>query len=227
MILFTSYTGSDIEQTNYLKNQIGGLQSEIQCLQEDNSSLTYAICNLENENNIHTSSLRSTDYLIEALYSTKRGQRELFKEIKEKYTLPGTKFKLVKGLGYKVFITKDFYKALAAYNGPEVFVTSIYRGSNPRSAHAAGRAIDVRLKDKSGKELVEWLRTPEGINWVESNGLNVKIEDNKWTSLLTSYRSIFRPMGLGKYIFMNSDATAAHIHIAIKPHFKKNKFKKI
>lgn len=75
------------------------------------------------------------------------------------------------------------HAALSAYDGPECVITSMRRLSNPASKHFTGKAVDIQITD----ELVTYLISDAGKQWLAAHGLDFYIEDNRKSSRLRKY----------------------------------------
>ena len=94
--------------------------------------------------------------------------------------------------------------ALAYYSGPIFIISSNYRRSNPRSKHYTGSAIDISTR-LNFDELVKYLESSEGKNWLRTFDLGYQIEN------VSKYR--FHR----KYVY-NKYATGPHIHLFVRRH---------
>lgn len=117
--------------------------------------------------------------------------------------------------GFKVLgrvnasISAQLDAALASYTGPNVSITSLRRYWNNKSAHRHGNAVDFEWSP----ELIKWLETPEGVNWLTTNNLMYYIEAKPGTKVLQPYK---QDSISSQYVFENPNATGPHVHIQIK-----------
>ena len=116
--------------------------------------------------------------------------------------------------GFRVASNVDRYlhsslcSALKSYTGPgSVLITSMRRKYCTHSKHSTGQAIDINM-DKHGRNMLEWLVTNEGQNWLESHQLSFYVEDKPKSRRLDEFRERF-----SEYIFENRRATGLHIHM--------------
>lgn len=116
--------------------------------------------------------------------------------------------------GFRVASNVDRYlhsslcKALKSYNGPgSVLITSMRRLYCKHSKHSTGEAIDINM-DKHGRNMLEWLISPEGLEWLQDHKLSFYVEDKPRSCRLDEFRDRF-----SEYIFENRRATGLHIHM--------------
>ena len=88
------------------------------------------------------------------------------------------------------------------------------RSFNPKSQHYHGNAIDIRF-DKDGKELLHWLESDDGQQWMDDYHLTYLLE---FTGNSRSYRYWKKRSSKA---MINPHATGTHIHIQIKRSYTK------
>lgn len=105
-------------------------------------------------------------------------------------------------------IHQELETALTSYTGPKVKITSLRRHWGTNSKHECGKAVDLELCPN----LVSWLCTAEGVQWLETHNLKFYIEDRPGSRHLDKYKEdeLYH-----RYVFENKRATGPHIHIEI------------
>lgn len=117
------------------------------------------------------------------------------------------KTKKISGLNTR--ITPELKAALDSYNGPKVLITSLVRHWSNKSAHAHGKAADYNWSE----ELISYLVTEGGKEWLKAHSLMYYIEDRPGSKKLLPYKNseIHK-----EFVFENPHATGPHVHIQIK-----------
>lgn len=132
------------------------------------------------------------------------------KTSKKHFQKTGSEFMNFKLLGRcDTNISKRLKDALNTYTGPNIKITSLRRHFNRKSQHFHGNAVDMEFSH----ELIEYLVSNEGQEWLDFNNLMFYIEDVPGSRLLVRYQSDEK---YAKYVFENPNATGEHIHIGIK-----------
>jgi hypothetical protein len=104
-------------------------------------------------------------------------------------------------------ICNTFKSALATYSGPTVKINSLRRHTNKASAHYHGKAADFELSDN----LVQWLLSSEGAQWIKDHNLMFYIEGKPGSKKVAKYLK-----GPTKeFVFFNPEATGDHIHLCV------------
>lgn len=129
------------------------------------------------------------------------------KRIKRSYQTTFLDFSLLGRVNTK--ISTQLEAALADFDGPKVRITSLRRYWNTYSQHAHGNAVDFEWSP----ELISYLGTPEGIEWLNAHNLMYYIEDRPGSRLLIPYK---QNAATAQYVFENPSATGPHVHISIK-----------
>jgi hypothetical protein len=80
---------------------------------------------------------------------------------------------------------------------------------NNYSQHAHGKAVDFEWST----DLITYLGTAEGIEWLNTHNLMYYIEDKPGSRLLVPYK---QNASTAQYVFENPSATGPHVHIGIK-----------
>lgn len=116
--------------------------------------------------------------------------------------------------GFRVASNVDRYlhsslcSALKSYTGPgSVLITSMRRRYCTHSKHSTGKAIDINM-DKNGRNMLDWLISSEGLQWLSEHNLSFYVEDKPRSRRLDEFRERF-----SDYIFENKHATGLHIHM--------------
>jgi hypothetical protein len=109
-------------------------------------------------------------------------------------------------------VTVSIKEALNTYSGPKTKITSMRRHWGNKSAHEHGKAIDLSFD----RNVIEWLVTEEGKNWLKEHSLLFYIEGRPGSKALKPYlaNEVYRP-----FVFENPNAsgrTGDHIHIQLK-----------
>ncbi len=102
-------------------------------------------------------------------------------------------------------VTQEFYVALREYAGPVVRLNSLKRPGK-KSKHCHGNAADLELTH----ELVEYLLTEEGQDWLFNHQLQFYIEGKPGSRKVRKYYSDPK---YSNFVFFNSHATGDHIHV--------------
>lgn len=106
-------------------------------------------------------------------------------------------------------VSSELVAALDTFTGPKVRITSLRRNWNAHSQHTHGKAVDFEWSP----ELIQWLGTVEGVQWLEDHNLMYYIEDRPGSRLLRPYKA---DTSTSKFVFENPNATGPHVHIGIK-----------
>ncbi len=108
------------------------------------------------------------------------------------------------------YLSQGLHKALDEYSGPgEPLITSMRRAHCKSSKHAHGKAIDVNM-DRHGQEMLKWLRTTEGKEWLTKYNIAFVLEDKPNSKRLQPYLS---DSTYQQVILKNRHATGLHLHI--------------
>lgn len=99
--------------------------------------------------------------------------------------------------------------ALKSYLGPKVGITSLRRHWGTKSQHEKGKAVDMEFS----RELIDYLVSPEGQNWLVSHNLKFYIETRPGRHTIKPYKA--NPK-YAPYVFENPRATGDHVHIEIQ-----------
>ena len=105
-------------------------------------------------------------------------------------------------------VSEDLVEALQAFTGPNVKITSLRRNWNSKSQHNHGRAVDLEFNHA----LITWLVSEQGRSWLSEHNLMFYIEDKPGSRKLTPYKT---DPTTSEFVFENTRATGAHIHINI------------
>jgi hypothetical protein len=136
------------------------------------------------------------------------------KDVKSSQSTKSRKSSILSFENFRVASNVDRYlheslcSALKSYTGPgSALITSMRRKHCKHSKHSTGEAIDINM-DKNGRNMLKWLITDSGQQWLVEHELSFYVEDKPKSRRLDEFRETY-----SDYIFENRGATGLHIHM--------------
>lgn len=166
---------------------------------------------LERSNSLINSQAASIDSMakqLEKLRETHPYQSKKWRSRKTGLCRQGTFFAFLLYTPVDTSISKDFAYVLSTYQGPTAKVNSVRRGTNLKSRHYCGNAIDLAWDE----EVITFLISEEGRQWLEQHGITMYIEGKPRSKRVQKY--VEDPIA-SSYVFFNPKATGDHIHLNI------------